>query len=66
MNDGIRLNCPTCKDLLDQTSVPWVKCHTCDRRWLIRGLHGTTELSGLTYCLHLSQDAIRSLLGGSK
>lgn len=62
----IRLECPGCHVPLDQSAVPWVKCNRCDWRWLIRGLHGTSELSGLVYCLNLSEDAIRSIFGGMK
>jgi len=58
----MRLHCPTCKEILDHSQKPWVQCHSCDRRWLIRGLHATDEKNGLTWCLHLSENDIKGML----
>lgn len=59
----IRLHCPTCKDPLAQDEKPWVKCIRCGRKWLIRGMHATDERSGLSWCLHMSGNDVKGLLG---
>lgn len=61
----MRLRCPHCDDMLDQSALPWVKCHKCDRRWMLRGIHATAEMSGLTYCLHLSENDIKAMMEGA-